>query len=264
MSGNANQKTKILYLMKILMEETDELHPLTIKELVTKLDQYNIQAERKSLYNDIENLRSFGIDIEKNNARACAYYVASRSFELPELKLLVDAVQSSKFITHKKSTELIHKIGQLTSVYEARQLKRQVYITNRIKTVNECIYYNVDYIHNAIAQDKQITFQYFEWVVDFQQPEKVRKQFRKNGEFYCVSPWALSWDDEKYYLVAFDSATNQIKHYRVDKMSSIALLEQPRQGKECFQQFDLAVYSQKVFGMYGGKEEKITLKLKIP
>ena len=148
------------------------------------------------------------------------------------------------------------------SVYEARQLKRQVYITNRIKTVNECIYYNVDYIHNAIAQDKQITFQYFEWVVDFQQPEKVRKQFRKNGEFYCVSPWALSWDDEKYYLVAFDSATNQIKHYRVDKMSSIALLEQPRQGKECFQQFDLAVYSQKVFGMYGGKEEKITLKLK--
>ena len=248
--------------MKILMEETDELHPLTIKELVTKLDQYNIQAERKSLYNDIENLRSFGIDIEKNNARACAYYVANRSFELPELKLLVDAVQSSKFITHKKSTELIHKIGQLTSVYEARQLKRQVYITNRIKTVNECIYYNVDYIHNAIAQDKQITFQYFEWVVDFQQPEKVRKQFRKNGEFYCVSPWALSWDDEKYYLVAFDSATNQIKHYRVDKMSSIALLEQPRQGKECFQQFDLAVYSQKVFGMYGGKEEKITLKLK--
>ena len=222
MSGNTNQKTKILYLMKILMEETDELHPLTIKELVTKLDQYNIQAERKSLYNDIENLRSFGIDIEKNNARACAYYVANRSFELPELKLLVDAVQSSKFITHKKSTELIHKIGQLTSVYEARQLKRQVYITNRIKTVNECIYYNVDYIHNAIAQDKQITFQYFEWVVDFQQPEKVRKQFRKNGEFYCVSPWALSWDDEKYYLVAFDSATNQIKHYRVDKMSSIA------------------------------------------
>lgn len=262
MSGNANQKTKILYLMKILMEETDELHPLTIKELVTKLDQYNIQAERKSLYNDIENLRSFGIDIEKNTARACAYYVASRSFELPELKLLVDAVQSSKFITHKKSTELIHKIGQLTSVYEARQLKRQVYMTNRIKTVNECIYYNVDYIHNAIAQDKQITFQYFEWVVDFQQPEKVRKQFRKNGEFYCVSPWALFWDDEKYYLVAFDSATNQIKHYRVDKMSSIALLEHPRQGKECFQQFDLAVYSQKVFGMYGGKEEKVTLKLK--
>ena len=138
MSGNTNQKTKILYLMKILMEETDELHPLTIKELVTKLDQYNIQAERKSLYNDIENLRSFGIDIEKNNARACAYYVANRSFELPELKLLVDAVQSSKFITHKKSTELIHKIGQLTSVYEARQLKRQVYITNRIKT---CLLY---------------------------------------------------------------------------------------------------------------------------
>lgn len=220
--------------MKILMEETDELHPLTIKELVTKLDQYNIQAERKSLYNDIENLRSFGIDIEKNNARTCAYYVASRSFELPELKLLVDAVQSSKFITHKKSTELIHKIGQLTSVYEARQLKRQVYITNRIKTVNECIYYNVDYIHNAIAQDKQITFQYFEWVVDFQQPEKVRKQFRKNGEFYCVSPWALSWDDEKYYLVAFDSATNQIKHYRVDKMSSIALLNTHAKGKNVF------------------------------
>ena len=260
MSGNANQKTKILYLMKILMEETDELHPLTIKELVTKLDQYNIQAERKSLYNDIENLRSFGIDIEKNNARTCAYYVASRSFELPELKLLVDAVQSSKFITHKKSTELIHKIGQLTSVYEARQLKRQVYITNRIKTVNECIYYNVDYIHNAIAQDKQITFQYFEWVVDFQQPEKVRKQFRKNGEFYCVSPWALSWDDENYYLVGYDSEAELIKHYRVDKMRDAEILEADRKGEESFKNFDLAAFAKKTFGMYGGVDAEVTLE----
>ncbi len=261
MAKTANQKLKILYLMKILMEETDEQHPLTIKALVSKLGQYNIRSERKSLYSDIENLRLFGIDIEKINTPICAYYVASRSFEMPELKLLVDAVQSSKFITHKKSTDLIRKIEHLTSIHEAQKLQRQVYISNRIKSLNECIYYNVDYLHEAIAQNKQIKFQYFEWVVNFNQPEKVSKQFRKEGERYCVSPWALSWDDEKYYLVAFDSEANCIKHYRVDKMAAIEIQENVREGKVHFEQFDLAVYSQKIFGMYGGQEEQITLKL---
>ncbi len=261
MSGNANQKMKILYLMKIFLDETDEAHPLTIKELVAKLDRYNIQAERKSLYNDIEHLRLFGIDIEKTSAGVCAYYVAGRTFELPELKLLADAVQSSRFITHKKSTELIRKIGRLTSVYEARRLNRQIYLANRVKTMNESIYYHVDHIHSAIEQNRQITFRYFEWVVDFQQPEKVRRQFRKNGEAYCVSPWALSWDDENYYLIAFDNDSGQIRHYRVDKMASIALLDKPRCGQVHFQQFDLGVYAQKMFSMYGGREETVTLKL---
>lgn len=261
MSKNANQKLKILYLMRILLDETDEHHPLTLKELASKLDQYNIQAERKSLYNDIENLRTFGIDIEKINTPTCAYYVASRSFELPELKLLVDAVQSSKFITHKKSSQLIRKIERLTSIHEARELQRQVYISNRIKTPNECIYYNIDYLHEAIAQDKRIKFRYFEWVVNFDQPEKISRQFRKNGGWYCVSPWALSWDDEKYYLVAFDGEADRIKHYRVDKMAAIEIQEQSREGKKSFEQFDLAVYTQKIFGMYGGEEEQVTLKL---
>ncbi len=261
MAGNAKQKVKILYLMKILLEETDELHPLTMQQILAKLDGYNISAERKSLYNDIENLRLFGIDIEKTNQRTCGYYVAGRNFELPELKLLVDAVQSSKFITHKKSTELIRKISQLTSVYEASGLQRQVYMANRIKTMNESIYYNVDYIHSAIAQGKQISFRYFEWVVDFAQPEKVRRQFRKNGQAYKVSPWALTWDDENYYMVAFDGESGKIKHYRVDKMSAMQVLEENREGKTCFEQFDLAVYAQRMFGMYGGQEEKVTLKL---
>lgn len=261
MPGNANQKMKLLYLMKILTEETDELHPLTIRELVAKLDGYNIQAERKSLYTDLEHLRMFGFDIEKTGSRACAYFVASRTFELPELKLLVDAVQSSQFITRKKSTELIRKIGSLSSVHEAQQLQRQVYIANRVKTPNESIYYNIDAIHTAIAQNRQITFRYFEWVVDFSEPEKVRRQFRKEGELYCVTPCALIWAEEKYYLVAFEMELGEIRHYRVDKMAGIIMLDKQGAEKERIGLQDVALYSQKMFGMYGGQEVRVKLKI---
>ena len=211
-----NQKIKILYLMNILLENTDDLHGLTLDEITEKLSAYGIDAERKTLYDDFEVLRTFGMDIDKRKeSKLVRYYVLSRNFELSELKLLVDAVQSSKFITRKKSLELIKKLEQFSSVYQAQQLNRQVYVANRIKTMNESIYYTVDEIHEAISANKKISFQYFRW------NEKKEKVLSHDGKIYSVSPFALTWDDENYYMIAYDSEVEKIKHFRVDKNAEI-------------------------------------------
>ncbi len=253
MSKSANQKLKLLYLLKILLEYTDEDHPLTVAEIISHLAGYDISAERKSIYSDIELLREYGIDIEAVKSKTYGYYVASRDFELPELKLLVDAVQSSKFITRKKSAELIKKIEGLAGKHQAKDLERQVFVANRIKTMNESIYYTVDYIHSAISGNCKISFKYFEWTSD---KEKILKH---DGKDYIISPWALTWDDENYYLVAYDSEAELIKHYRVDKITGIKLLDEKREGEESFAEFDMAIYSKSVFGMFGGRAEYVSL-----
>lgn len=252
-AGN-NQKLKILYLMKILLEKTDETHSITMREILESLEAYGVSAERKSIYSDIENLRSYGLDIigEKED-KAYSYRVVSRQFELAELKLLVDSIQAARFITAKKSNELIKKLEGLASKYEASQLQRQVYTAERIKTSNESIFYNVDNIHQAIASNVQISFQYFNWDVN------KKQVLRKDGALYQVSPWALSWDDENYYLIAFDSAEDKIKHFRVDKMLRIELLADRREGKLSFQRFDMGAYAKKMFGMFSGEEETVKI-----
>lgn len=247
------QKMKTLFLMKILLDRTDETHMMSANELVSALLEYGIKAERKSIYADIEALQQYGMDIVQQKGSKPGYYVASRLFELPELKLLVDAVQSSKFITTKKSEELIRKLESMSSKYDAQQLQRDVFIYNRPKTVNETIYYNVDQIHNALHSNAKITFQYAEWTT------KKELRLKKDGAVYLVSPWALTWDDENYYLIAYDEKGDQIKHYRVDKMQNISVLEEARVGKEQFIDFDLAAFAKKTFGMYGGHDETVTL-----
>lgn len=254
MAKSTMQKSKLLYLMRIFREETDEEHGLTVGELIEKLDAIGISAERKSIYDDIEALRAFGLDIEMRKDRQFRYHLLNRELELPELKLLVDSVQSSKFISHKKSMELIKKLEGFTSRYQARRLSRQVYVSNRVKTMNESIYYTVDFIHEAISNNSMISFQYFDWSVD---KEKV---LRHGGKVYEVSPWALTRDDENYYLIAFDSEASIIKHYRVDKMLSIRILDCPRDGAEHFEGFDLALYTKKTFGMYHGEETLVSLR----
>lgn len=255
MAKGANQKLKILYLMKILMERTDENHSITMPEIISALEAYGISAERKSIYSDIESLRTYGLDIVGEAEGKTFYYrVVDRTFELAELKLLVDSVQSAKFITEKKSNELIKKIESLSSRYEAQQLQRQVYTSNRIKTLNESIYYNVDLLHDAINENSQIRFHYFQWNAD------KKMELRKDGVYYVVSPWGLSWDDENYYMVAFDAAANKIKHYRVDKMLHIELIGEEREGKNHFDKFDMALYAKKMFGMFAGEEESIKIE----
>ena len=257
MSKKANQKTKILYLMKILLENTDEEHGLTMLEITDELQKYGIEAERKSLYDDIESLRLFGLDIQsRKGGRTVRYHAVNRIFELPELKLLVDAVQSSRFITRKKSSELIKKLESFTSRYEAQELQRQVFVANRIKAMNESIYYTVDYIHSAINKNVKVTFQYFKW------DEHKNKQLRHGGKVYRISPWALTWEDENYYMIGYDSETGIIKHYRVDKMINLQLTDEPRDGDALFADFDMALYSKQTFGMYGGDEETVILRCK--
>lgn len=254
MAKSSNQKLKLLYLLKILEERTDDNHSLSMDEIISALGEYGISAERKSIYDDFEALRLFGADVEKRKDKTTRYYIASRRFELPELKLLVDAVQSSKFITHKKSNDLIGKIESMASTHEAQLLQRQVFVANRIKTMNESIYYTVDYIHEAISRNTKISFKYFDW------DRNKQKHLRKDGRAYIVSPWALTWDDENYYMIAYDSESEKIKHYRVDKMLNLVQTDEKRDGAELFKNFDMALYSKKTFGMYGGREEIVKLR----
>ena len=255
MPRSAQQKLKILYVMDYLLQFSDETHPVTLAQIAGYLSDYGISAERKSLYDDLEALRTYGLDIVSTGAgRSSAYYIAARDFELPELKLLVDSVQASKFITHKKTAALIRKLERLASVHEAGALQRQVYVAGRIKTMNESIYYNVDALHSAISQGKKIRFRYFDLDVN-----KLR-QFRRGGAYYAVSPYALTWDSENYYLVAYDAPSAEIRHYRVDKMTSIALLDMPRDGIEAFRALDMAAYSRRVFGMFSGTAEPVRMR----
>lgn len=255
MPKGTNQKLKLIYLIKIMLERTDEQHGLTMPEILDALESYGVSAERKSIYSDFETLRTLEIDvIQEQQGKTYTYHVASRQFELAELKLLVDAIQSSKFITEKKSKQLIKKLESLASSYEAKQLQRQVYVSGRIKTMNESIYYNVDEIHSAIASNKKIRFQYFQWNI------KKETELRKSGQFYEISPWALSWDNENYYMIGYDSNAEKIKHYRVDKMLKSTCMDEDREGKELFDTFDIAAYTRKSFGMYGGEEQSVKLE----
>ena len=255
MTKGDNQKLKLLYLAKILMRETDDQHYLTLPQIIKRLQAYGVNAERKTLYTDFDELRRYGYDIIGENAQRNYYYhIGSRDFELPELKLLVDSVQSAKFMTDKKSKSLIRKLEAMASKYEAQKLQRQVVISGRVKTMNESIYFNVDKLHEAIGCDSQIRFKYYRWNV------KKEMELRKGGAWYVVSPWGLMWDDENYYLVGYDGEEKKIKHYRVDKMLQISVLDKKREGKEKFKEFNMPRYTKSLFGVFGGEEMQITLE----
>ena len=251
MAKSEGQKLKLLYLKKFLEEQSDENHPVNTERILEYLAAHDIKAERKSIYSDIACLQDFGMDIVHQPGRGGGYYLASREFELPELKLLVDAVQSSRFLTSKKSMELITKLSRLASNYEAGGLKRQVMVSGRVKTMNESIYYNVDRLHEAIAQNSRIRFRYVEWGVD-------RQRHDRPGP-YEASPYGLIWDDENYYLVAH-SPRHGMTHYRVDKMVGIEITGEPRfidpEGKK----LSAASYGRNVFGMFGRETKTVRMR----
>ena len=250
-----NQKLKLLYLYKIFFEETDDEHALTMPEIIEKLADYGVNADRKTLYQDFEELRNFGYDIiSEKTGRNTYYYLGARDFELAELKLLVDSVQSSKFITDKKSNELIGKLESLASNYDGKKLQRQVVISGRVKTMNESIYYNVDKLHEAIGANSRIKFQYTNWNLN------KELELRRGGSWYEISPWALMWDDENYYLVAYDKTDDAIKHFRVDKMQRITVTGEKREGQDQFRKFDMPRYTKTLFGMFGGEERRVVLE----
>ena len=254
MAKTQNQKLKLLYIMRFLLQNSDEQHPVGIAQMIDMLDSHGIMGERKSIYDDIEALRSFGLDVVQSRGRTVGYYIGKREFELPELKLLVDSVQSSKFITQRKTLALIKKIESLASVHDAAALQRQVYVSNRVKSMNESVYYNVDEISSAITSDRMIRFRYFEYT-----PAKERR-LRRNGEFYELSPFALMWDSENYYMLAYDAQAGHMKHFRVDKMTQISMLERFRSGRDEFAKVDMSAYSKKVFGMFAGDVTTVRIR----
>lgn len=254
MAKSPNQKLKLLYLVRFLMQYSDEEHPVSTAQIIEELAKNNISAERKSIYDDIESLRLFGFDIIQIKGKNGGYYIGERDFEIPELKLLVDSIQSSKFITQDKTYKLIKKLENLASVYDGQLLQRQVFVTNRVKSMNESIYYTVDVISDAITQNRKIRYKYFEYTV-----EKTHR-YRHDGNFYEVSPFALIWDDENYYMLAWDSDAEKMKHYRVDKMEKVSLTESERENVEEFEKVDMSAYTKTVFGMFGGNEQKVKLR----
>ena len=255
----SNQKLKLLYLAKILLNNTDANHDITLDEILNKLHAYDVTAARKSLYDDIAQLNDFGIKTQKMQyGRTVHYKVIGRAFELAELKLLVDSVAAAKFITEEKSNELIKKLESLTSRQEAATLQRQVYVAGRVKTMNSDIMKNVDAIHNAIANNSSLSFQYCRWNT------KKELEVKHDGARYHVSPWGLLWNDGNYYLIGYDHDTQvkDIHHYRVDKMKNILIENKVREGREKLKKLDIASYGKSKFGMYNGEEIKAEILCK--
>ncbi len=260
MAGSNQLKLKLLYLKKILSEQTDEDNPLSANELVEKLNLYGIIAERKSIYADIKLLEEFGLDICRSFSKKRGYFIGTHDFELPELRLLVDAIQSARFITQKKSRELIKKIERLTSKNQAKNLERQIFIEDRLKCQNEEIYYNIDKIHQAISISKKISFQYYQYDIN------KDKKLKDSGKLYIISPYAMTWFDDHYYLVGNNDRYNNLSHYRIDRMCNIIITEQ---GVRNFTEvsdykyyFNTADYSKRLYNMFPGETEKVKIKFK--
>jgi predicted DNA-binding transcriptional regulator YafY len=252
MEKSGNSKLKLLYVLRFLLDKTDEDHPVTVQQIIDEIKSMGLSSERKSIYEYIELLQEYGLDIICRREKRNLYFVGSRDFELPELKLLVDAVQYSKFITQRKSDELIRKINALASEPQANQLVRQVYVTNRLKTVNEKIYYSVDMLHKAIADKRKITFRYYDYDIA-KQPK-----FRKNGLKYTTVPCVLIWDDENYYLVTYNEKYGKYVNYRVDKMVDVELSEE--HFTELPVKLDVMQYCTKIFNMFGGSDETVVIE----
>ncbi len=250
MAKSENQKQKLLYLLKFFYEETDEEHTLTVNEIIEKLECNGISAARRSIYDDIRTLQDFGVDIVMRKSKTCEYFLASRLLETAELRILIDSVQSSRFITKKKSEALIKKLKGLISKPQARDFSGQIYIYDRIKNMNECIFYNVDTLHRAIAENRKITFRYFDYNI------KREKVYRKKGADYCTNPMALTFDNENYYLIAYNEKYDDFVHYKVDRMTDISVSEQRRSMPK--KPFNAASYVNSIFSMFDGETEHIT------
>ena len=252
MPKSDNQKLKILYILDYLQKNSHREHPVRAAELIAMLEsEHDISCDRKTIYSDIAALQEYGVDIVSLPGKNGGYYIASRNFELPELKLLIDAVQSSRFLTEKKSRELIGKLCSQCSVHDARLMRRDVLVSGRVKSMNETIYYNVDAIQEAIAQNRQITFRYFDWDLG------GKRKYRDRD--YQASPYGLCQDNENCYLLAL-SPRHGITSYRVDRMSDIELAQEPRVPCPELAGRNLTEYANRMFQMYSG--DRVSVKLR--
>lgn len=251
MPKSDNQKLKILYILDFLQKNSHQDNPVRATELIAMLDRHNISCDRKTIYSDIAALQDHGVDIIATTGRNGGYYIASRNFELPELKLLIDAVQSSRFLTERKSRELIEKLCNQCNEQDARLVRRDVYVSGRVKSMNETIYYNVDAIQEAISQNRQIEFRYFDWGIN------GKRVYRQKS--YTASPYGLCQDNENCYLLAL-SPRHGITSYRVDRMSDIVPLDANREPCPELTGKQLTEYANRMFQMYSGDTVSVKLR----
>lgn len=251
MSKRENQKLKLLYIAKLFTEKTDEEHTVTVNDIITYLEGVGIASERKSIYDDIESLKLFGLDIIKRKSKTHDYFLGTRDFELSEVKLLIDSVQSSRFITHKKSLELIKKLQTLASSEQSKTLQRQVHLLDRVKSMNESVLYNIDAIHTAISQNNKISFKYWNWAVS------KERLYKKDGALITVNPTALTMDSDNYYLICYSEKYEDFTHYRVDKMNDVQIIDTKRENPK--KPFNVAAYTNSVFSMFGGEVADVSI-----
>lgn len=253
MANKAGQKLKLLYIMNILLNETDENHPLNANEIIERLEEMGVNSERKSVYSDISTLLEYGLNIEKSEEYKGGYYIADKSFELAELKLLVDAISSSRFISEKKAKDLVDRIAGLGNVYDARELSRQVVVPNRNQGRGEKTFYAIDTIYRCIDENHKMSFKYFNWNA------KKEKEYKYDGEAITVSPACLMWFDENYYLVAYSDKRESIRYYRVDKMDAVVELDEKREGINDIDRKKIAAIARNSFGMYQGETRNVNI-----
>ena len=254
MPRSENQKKKLILIIRLLQEKSDENHYVSMAQILDYLNSNGVEAERKSIYSDIEALKELGYDIISVKGRDGGYFLGARDFELAELKILVDAIQASRFITPKKSKELIQKISNLSGTYNAQELKRDVFVLNRAKSKNDSFFYSVDNIHTALRDNKKISYKYVDYNVDKQ------VVYRHNGAVYDVSPLGLVWNNERYYLIGFDHNSGQIRHYRVDRMKNLTVSAQNRQIPPEYREIDFGEYCNKFINMFSGDEKSVTAR----
>ena len=251
MAKTENQKLKLLVLKEYLEQNTDPDHPATIRDILAYLESQDIHAERKSIYRDVQLLIENGCDIVTSKGKNAGYFVNAGTFDIAELKLLADAVLASKFLTARKSSDLLKKLGTLTSRWRALELRRDLVVSGRVKSMNESVIYNVDELHEAIRNDSQIRFRYFEW------DRSKNRVFRR--ETRTASPYALCWDDSNYYLIAY-TEEHGLTNFRVDKMSNIRLTGEKRVRTEETKELDLSRYGKQVFGMFNGELQRVRMR----
>ncbi|MDR1563989.1 MAG: WYL domain-containing protein [Oscillospiraceae bacterium] len=261
MPGSANQKIKLLYLNDILLRETDEEHPLTANELCELLEQrYGIKAERKSIYADLNTLNEYGTEVQKTHYPRQGVFTSQHDFEPAELRMLMDAVQASSFISVRKTKKLLAKLGRTVSKYQAEDLQKHVFISKGVKSENEEIYYNIDKLQKAVNQGCKIKFTYHRRRIVNSIPVK------DVGKVFTFSPYAMIWNSDKYYLVGNYEKYDNLSHFRIDRIRKITLLKEPVRPfcevSEYEDVFDTADYASKLFNMYSGEEEQIELLCK--
>ena len=250
------QKLLLLHLLSILRSETDEQQGLGMEQLRQLLSQRGFEPDRKSIYACIDALEAYGLDIQRPSGKRKDYRLlkSADELELSEVKLLADAVHASRFLSQAKAGKLTSKLEKLISRRQAQTLHRQVVVSDRVKSMNNSIYYNVDALHAAIAQDRMVSFRYFDYNMS------KKRIYRHDGERYRVSPYAMLYNNDKYYLMALPEEGEELRTYRVDKLDGVQLLEEKRQGHEIFEKVDLASYTRITFSMYAGEAQQVTLQ----